>query len=173
MTRASKTRSALTRPVALGSAAKGSAAEPVRRRGARGPVAGLFLALAVVALAACGSDGASDGGRAGGTSSTVGEADGSTVSTTTPIDELTKSCADVGLEGRPEAVTGDVFVSGITCTDAKLVIQQVTREHDFISGPRSFDAQGFACTVETDEDPELVGHYRCNDGALTITWDKS
>jgi hypothetical protein len=50
----------------------------------------------------------------------------------------------------------------------------VAGEHNFYSGPRSFTASGWACTVATGTAAPLpVGHYACTLDGDEVTWTKS
>lgn len=82
-------------------------------------------------------------------------------------------CPDISFTPQSEDGAFNIKASGVDCDAASDLIRQVRSEHNFYSGPRSFQSGEYACTVVTENTDIPVGHYTCSTSQATITWDKS
>ncbi len=83
------------------------------------------------------------------------------------------TCADIGFTANSDDVATNVRIEGGTCDQASALIRQVADQHDFYSGPPTFEAAGYSCSVELEDDVLPVGHYRCAGSGGTVMWDKT
>jgi hypothetical protein len=97
-----------------------------------------------------------------------------TPTTSSTVPEATwATCADVPLEPNSDNMISDLRARGVTCAEATSFARQVAEQHNFFSGPRTFDLNGYACTEHLDDTALPVGLYTCTTGGATITWTKS
>lgn len=92
---------------------------------------------------------------------------------TPPI--MTQDCGRIDVEPGTDNVVDHIKATGVECDAARTFIRRVSREHNFYSGPRTFELGGYQCIVVTD-DPQLdlpTGHYSCLSGDARLTWDES
>jgi hypothetical protein len=88
---------------------------------------------------------------------------------TGPVEQ---SCESIGFS-KGEDMASEIRSIELPCSEADQLVRRVRAEHNFYSGPRSFSAGSFACTVTTEDEVLPVGHYRCTSGDATVTWDKT
>lgn len=93
--------------------------------------------------------------------------------TSTVPTPITAECPDIHFAPNSDNVAGDIKATGIGCTEASAFVRKVAREHNFYSGPRTFELDGFACRVVLDETELPEGHYTCVSAGATVTWVKT
>jgi hypothetical protein len=100
--------------------------------------------------------------------------------TTTPTSSTTNTtapapvaCGDIVFTPASSDMATGIVATGVTCTEASGLVRTVRDQHNFVSGPRSFTAAGWACTVVTEDVSIPVGHYSCARGDAEVTWDKT
>ncbi|HVF75951.1 MAG TPA: hypothetical protein VM938_12975 [Acidimicrobiales bacterium] len=92
------------------------------------------------------------------------------------------ACPDIGFEPGTDRVAFNVRSQTSLgpdpatpdCARAEAVVRRVADSHNFVTGPRQFDAgEGWHCTVATDDEAMPVGHYQCYEGSRRVTWDRT
>jgi hypothetical protein len=84
------------------------------------------------------------------------------------------ACDDIAFTPASDDMATDIVATGVSCAEATDLVRTVAGEHNFYSGPRSFTASGWACTVATGTAAPLpVGRYACALGEEEVTWTKS
>lgn len=97
----------------------------------------------------------------------------STTATSRPPATATSACGDVGFGGPSDELATGVAATGVSCNDASALVVTVRSSHNVVSGPRSFSAGGYECTVVTENAVLPVGHYACVSGSKKVTWSKT
>lgn len=85
----------------------------------------------------------------------------------------TVTCPDIGFTPNTEDMASGIRATGTDCIEASALIRRAKAEHNFYSGPRAFELDGWRCTVVTDETELPVGHYSCVSGPKVVTWEKT
>lgn len=83
------------------------------------------------------------------------------------------ACGDVHFDASSDNAAWEISATGVSCADAVALVKRVAQEHNFVSGPRQFTTDGWACTVTTTEDGMPQGAYGCRKGAALVSWDKT
>jgi hypothetical protein len=94
-------------------------------------------------------------------------------STTTTSTPTSVGCGDIVFSPSSDEMATGIVATGVTCTEATALVRTVRDQHNFVSGPRSFTAAGWACTVVTEDVSIPVGHYSCARGDAEVTWDRT
>jgi hypothetical protein len=116
------------------------------------------------------SPGESSGPSSPGTSAT---ATATSPTTTTAAPAAPVACGDIAFAPASDDMATNVVATGVPCAEATGLVRTVRDQHNFVSGPRSFTAAGWACTVVTEDVTLPVGHYSCTRGDDKVTWDKT
>lgn len=83
------------------------------------------------------------------------------------------SCGDVHFDETSDNAAWEISATGISCAQAVALVKQVSQQHNFVTGPRQFSTDGWACTVTTTEDGMPQGAYGCRKGAALVSWDRT
>lgn len=83
------------------------------------------------------------------------------------------ACGDVHFDASSDNAAWEISATGVSCADAVALVKRVAQEHNFVSGPRQFTTDGWACTVTTTEDGMPQGAYGCRKDAALVSWDKT
>jgi hypothetical protein len=86
------------------------------------------------------------------------------------------ACENIGFTPNSEYLASQIRAVATDCAAADKLVRHVHRElrHDFSTGPRSFTALGYDCTVRLAQSELPTGIYSCIDnGAARVTWDKT
>jgi len=87
--------------------------------------------------------------------------------------EAVLACPDIVFAPRSEDGAFKIRATGVSCASAEALVRQVRASHNFVSGPRSFTAGEYACTIVTDQTGLPLGNYTCTAGSRRITWSKT
>lgn len=83
-------------------------------------------------------------------------------------------CGSITLGLNSEDGPSKVPSEGVNCAAVTALVSRIAEEHNFCSGPSSFEIDEYSCTVETDDSDVLpVGHHQCSNRKANISWDQS
>lgn len=95
-----------------------------------------------------------------------------TPSPSQPLGNAT-ACGDVHFDSTSDNAAWDIAATGIPCADAIALVKKVGQQHNFVSGPRAFTVDGWACTVRTTEEGLPQGTYGCRKDPALVAWDRT
>lgn len=85
----------------------------------------------------------------------------------------TVRCGEIHGDLASEDIAADITARGASCAEAFELVERVSDDHNFYSGPRRFTSGRFQCTVKTVDDGLPTGHYACNAGDARVTWKQT
>jgi len=86
---------------------------------------------------------------------------------------IPSTCGDIVFTANSEDLAFAITVVDLGCSEADDLIRSVREVHNFYSGPRSFQRNGFSCTEQLMTGETIpTGRYSCTRGTSTVRWTK-